>query len=277
MAVRCTAPLFSCVSAPRCASLTFFSPRSRKSLTAGRPGYRRFVSRTIALLFMVGLAAFSFAQGTLTTSDGLTLSLSSTGVVNSLKLGSTSYGSAMPSGFFYRELAATTSNAMLNGSFESGSGTPTNWTISGGTGGSWSIDTTTFSAGARSMKVSIPGTTILRSPDLTSSTVAILPNTPYNFTYSIRTSGLSYPLDVQLFEVDSLGNTFRRELYTTFTGTNGWTPFQMNFVSGANAAKAYCVAFIYHGYGTAWLDDVQLVDIFGGNQPINFSGSVTSS
>src|SRR5262249_8148341 len=202
------------------------------------------------------------AQGTLTTSDGLTLSLSSTGVVNSLKLGSTSYGSAMPSGFFYRELAATTSNALLNGSFESGSGTPTSWTISGGTGGSWSIDTTTFSAGARSMKVSIPGTTILRSPDLTSSTVAILPNTPYNFTYSIRTSGLSYPLDVQLFEVDSLGNTFRRELYTTFTRTNAWTPFQMNFIITANEPKKYYVALIYHRDGTAFTADFRRYDMF---------------
>jgi IPT/TIG domain-containing protein len=233
----------------------------------------------LALLgWLIGLASPVEGQGTLTTSDGLTLSLSSTGVVNTLKSGSTNYASAMPSGFFYRELAATTSNVILNGSFESGLGTPTSWSIAGGTGGTWSIDTTTFSAGLRSMKISIPGTTPKHSPDLISSNVAILPNTPYTFSYNVRTSGLSYALTIFLYEVDSAGKSIRRAL-SSQTGTAGWltAPLSLTFVSGANASHVYCDTFVYNGYGTAWLDDVQLVDVFGGNQPINFTGAVTSS
>jgi PKD repeat protein len=228
---------------------------------------------------MAGLASFSLAQGTLTTSDGMTLSLSSTGSISTLKAGSTNYASAIPSGFFVRELAATTSNLVPNGSFESGTSTPTSWSYTNNSIGTWSIDATTSSAGSRSMKLNIPGTTARTgSPNITSSNISVNPNTPYTFTYNVRTSGLSYPFTIFLYEVDSVGNSIRRAL-SSQTGTNGWlsNPLTVTFVSGANASYVYCVGFVYNGYGTAWLDDVQLVDVFGGNQPINFTGSVTST
>jgi hypothetical protein len=128
------------------------------------------------------------------------------------------------------------------------------------------------------MKVSIPGTTAKHSPDLISNNVSILPNTPYTFSFNVKTSGLSYGLTIFVYEVDALGGTVRHSVGGQ-TGTAGWlsTPLTLNFVSGANASHLYCDAFIYNGYGTAWLDDVKLVDVFGGNQPINFTGSVTSS
>jgi IPT/TIG domain len=276
MSIRCPASLF-CLSAPRYPSLTFCSTRFHQSGDAARPLVsRRLAAHAVAVMFIMGFASFSHGQGTLTTSDGMTLSLSSTGAVSTLKSGSTNYGSGLPSGFFVRELAATTSNLVSNGSFESGSSTPTSWTISGGTGGNWSFDSTTSTAGARSMKVAIAGSTALRSPDLKSNSISIHPNTPYSLFYSLKTSGLSYALAVQLFEVDSLGNLTKHELANP-TGTNPWTSYQLTFVSGADAASAYCIAFIYKGYGYAWLDDVQLTDVFGGNQPISFTGSVTSS
>jgi IPT/TIG domain-containing protein len=233
------------------------------------------VSLTIVL---AGSSGRALGQGSLTTSDGMTLGLTSAGSVSTLKFGSTNYAGSLASGFFYRELAPTTSNLVSNGSFESGSSTPTNWTISGGTGGTWSIDATTASAGTRSMKVYISGTTPKHSPDLVSSNIPILPDTPYTVSYNVKTSALSYGLTIFIYEVDALGNSVRHSLGSS-TGTAGWlsTPLSLSFVSGANASHVYCDAFIYNGYGTAWLDDVKLVDVFGGNLPINFTGTVTSS
>ena len=50
----------------------------------------------------------------------------------------------------------------------------------------------------------------------------------------------------------------------------------MRFTTGANAVTGYLKAEIYSGYGTVWLDDVQLSDVFGGEVPVAFGGSVTS-
>ena len=59
------------------------------------------------------------------------------------------------------------------------------------------------------------------------------------------------------------------------TGTTGWT-MKLKFTTGANAVKAYLKAQVYSGYGTAWVDDVQMSDVFGGRVPVAFGGTVTS-
>ncbi len=64
---------------------------------------------------------------------------------------------------------------------------------------------------------------------------------------------------------------------TSATGTTGWSTKSMKFTSGATAVKAYFgMLRSYNGYGTAWLDDVQMVDVFGGRVPVAFGGTVTS-
>jgi hypothetical protein len=60
------------------------------------------------------------------------------------------------------------------------------------------------------------------------------------------------------------------------TGTNNWTLERMSFTASAKAVQAYLEVDIYSGYGTAWLDDVQLSDVFGGRLPVAFGDSVTS-
>src|SRR5690242_9696752 len=75
-----------------------------------------------AMVSCISLLSFSpaFAQGTLTTNDGLKLSLSSTGSVSGLQLGATSYAStSLVSGFAYREAFPS-----LSGGFGSAKPTP---------------------------------------------------------------------------------------------------------------------------------------------------------
>ena len=226
-------------------------------------------------LLLLGLSHVLRAQGTLTTSDGVRLSLSSSGAVSSLQVGGVEHrSSALGSGFYYRELPATVPNTAPNGSFESGTSTPTSWSWAGGTGGTWTWDTT-GAVGSRSMKVSIPGTTAKRSPMLTSSTFAIAPNTQYTFSCQMKTSGLSTKAALYLVENKSTGGA-TQYLLTSGTGTTGWTALSKTYTSTPGAINGYFKAEIYSGYGTGWLDDVQLVDVFGTRKPAVLSGSVAS-
>jgi hypothetical protein len=233
------------------------------------------------VLVLAGVALLSPSirgQGTVTTSDGLSLSLSAGGSVSSLKLDGTNYStSSMPSGFYYRESDQTPPQMAVNGSFESGSGTPTGWTISGGSGGTWSIDTANHSDGARSMKLSIPGSTPLRSPDLfTTAQFPILPNTTYILSASMKTSGLSQHLALYFYQQDPSG-AWVRTVVTSPTGTNDWTTYTVVVNTQPNAVQGYLDAYVSSGYGTVWLDSVSLTEVFGGVSPAAFGGTVTSS
>jgi len=232
---------------------------------------------TGAFVGIVLWVSAAFGQGTLTTNDGLALSLSATGSVSSLKVSGIEYASAMASGFFYKEAAVGSANLATNGSFESGSGTPTGWSISGGTGGTWSIDTTTYSDGIRSMKLSIPGTTSLRSPDFyTTAKFPLLPNTPYTMSCAMKTSGLSSGLTLYLLQQDSSGVWSQIGL-SSVTGTSGWQTYSMTITTAPNIVQGYLKAYLSSGYGTVWIDNAQLIDVFGGSAPAAFGGTVTSS
>jgi IPT/TIG domain/S-layer homology domain len=233
-----------------------------------------------AVLGLIGLGSSRSAagQGTVTTSDGLSLSLSASGSVSSLKLSGTNYStSSMPSGFYYREADQTPPQMAVNGSFESGSGTPTGWTISGGSGGRWSIDTANHSAGTRSMKLSIPGSTGVRSPDFfTTAQFPILPNTTYILSASMKTSGLSQGLALYLLQQDSSGAWIQTGIPSA-TGTTGWQKYTVLVNTKPNATMGFIKAYVSSGYGTVWLDDVHLTEVFGGTSPAAFGGTVTSS
>jgi hypothetical protein len=125
------------------------------------------------------------------------------------------------------------------------------------------------------MKVSIAGSTAKRSPSLTSSTFSILPNAVYTLSCQTSTSALSYPLNVFLWERASNGTLTKRNVGSA-TGTTGWATKTLTFTSGPLAESAYFEIYIYNGYGTAWIDDLKLVDFFGGRVPTPFGGSVTN-
>jgi len=239
---------------------------------------RRWLTAALLGAASLCLPASVQAQGTVTTSDGLTLSLSSSGSVSALKLGSTNYAAgSIPSGFYFREPSLSPSNQAVNGSFETGSGTPTGWDTDGGTGGTWTIDTGNHSAGSRSMKINIQGSTPKRSPDFfTTAEFSVSPNTPYRLSCNIKTSSLNGYLFVYLMQQDSSGVWTQTGLQS-LTGTNDWRKHEMTVHTGPHTVSGYLKAYISSGYGSAWLDDVQLRNVFGGDMPVAFGGSVSSS
>lgn len=196
--------------------------------------------------------------------------------VASLQQNGVEYASSgVKSGFLYRELPATVPNLVPNGSFESGSTSPTSWSFVNNSAGTWAFDTTNKTAGTRSMKVTIPGTTAKRSPMLTSGTLSVLPSTTYTLSAQMKTSGLSYSLSLFVVVQASDGTSTQLGLSSP-TGTNGWALKSLKFTTQANAVSAFLKAEIYNGYGTGWLDDVQMSDAFGGRVPVAFGGSVAS-
>ncbi len=127
------------------------------------------------------------------------------------------------------------------------------------------------------MKLTISGSTPRRSPDLfTTANFPLSPNTPYKLSGSMKTSGLSSGLTLYLFEQDSSG-AWTKTGVPSLTGTNGWKAYAMTITTGPNTVQGYLKAYVYSGYGTVWLDDVKLSDVFGGDQPVAFGGTVTSS
>ena len=219
-------------------------------------------------------AASLFAQGTVGTNDGLALTLSAAGGVQSLQLGGVEYASsALSSGFAWRELPAAGTDVAPNGSFESGSVGPGSWSWSNNANGTWTWDGTVAADGARSLRVDVPAGMPRRSPLLSSDEVAIRPNTPYTMSCRIRTLDLSTHLDVYVVERDTAGQVIQRGV-TSASGTTDWQSRSLTFVAGPAAASAYFRVEIFSGTGTAWLDDVALVDVYAGRSPALFGGTV---
>jgi Carbohydrate binding domain len=225
----------------------------------------------LAVLFGAHLAA---AQGTLATDDGLSMSLSATGGIASLKLAGVEHASvALPSGFAYRELPMEPLAAASNDSFEAGSAGPDGWSWTNNGNGTWTWDTSVAATGSRSMRVDVPGSTDKRSPILTSAAIPIRPNTPYTFSCAVRTWNVSTALNVFLVERDAAGGSIQRGV-TSDSGTNDWETRRLTFVSSATAVSASFKVEIYSGHGTAWIDDAKILDLFAGRSPAPFGGSV---
>ncbi|MGE5277053.1 MAG: hypothetical protein ACM3SU_08670 [Acidobacteriota bacterium] len=222
-------------------------------------------------------AAAALGQGAIETDEGLELSLSAAGSVQSLKLNGVEYASpALMSGFAYRELPADPTDIAPNGSFESGSGSPDSWSWTNNGNGTWSWDSNVSAAGSKSLRVDVPGSMPKRSPVLTSNSFPIRPNTPYTFSCRTRTSGVSGSLKLYVVERDSAGRLVQRGVASA-SGTNDWETLSLTFTSSPIAAGASFKAEIYSGYGTAWLDAVEMLDVFGGRTPAPLAGTVAAN
>ncbi len=208
------------------------------------------------------------------TQDGLSLSLGAGGAVESLKVEGVEYASAaLPSGFTYRELPATATDIAPNGSFEDGSGKPISWGWSDDNAGFWSWDDRLAIAGSRSLRLDVPGSTPRRSPTLTSVAFPIRAGTPYTFSCQFRTEGLSSHLDLYVVERYADGSGVQRGVVSS-SGTTDWQGRALTFTSSPSAVSASFRVDISNGYGTAWIDDVRMLDLFAGRSAIAFPGAV---
>ncbi len=245
-----------------------------REMTISRPCRSLTAAGAIALAALLAGASEAQAQGSVSTDDGLSVSLSASGAVTRLLVDGVDHASArLPSGFTFRELPAEAADVVPNGSFESGSGSPAAWSWTDDAAGTWVWNSGVSSQGNRSMRVNVPGPSAKRSPPLISADFPIRPNTPYRFSCRMRTEGLSSALNFFVFERDATGVLVRRQV-SSGSGTNDWATRELTFTSGPTAVSGYFRGEIFSGSGTAWLDQVEMLDLFAGRTPSSFGGQI---
>jgi hypothetical protein len=246
-------------------------------MTISRPCRSSDAACVVALAALLGVSSHAEAQGSVSTDDGLSMFLSASGAVAGLTLDGVDHAAApLPSGFLFRELPSAPSDVAPNGSFEAGPGSPSSWSWTNNSSGTWKWDTAQHSQGGRSMRVDVPGSVDRRSPILLSDAIPIRPNTPYRFACRMRTEALSTKFTLYLVEKDAAGNLIQRGLNSD-SGTNDWSTHQLTFTTGPAAVSAFVKVEIFSGHGTAWVDEVQILDVFGGRDPAPFGATTVSS
>jgi hypothetical protein len=157
--------------------------------------------------------------------------------------------------------------AIVSSSFETGSGTPAGWTLGSGSTGTWSWDSTNASDGTRSIKLVIPGTTSVGSANAVSSRFPLQGGQNYVLTAMMKSSGAggSTPQILFLVELDASGNILKTSTGASIQhatkgdfGTIPWSQKTLAFTTDARCAQAYLYANVYRGYGTSWVDTIQV-------------------
>jgi len=216
---------------------------------------------------------------TITTGDGLALTLAADGAATSLRLSGSDELLNAPGGFHLREVTTATVNLAPNPGFELGTTTPLSWTL----GTHWTWDASEVHSGSRSIKIVVPPPTDTVSTIARSLNFPLTPDTIYDFSAWARTEGVggTYPPAIRLVELDAVGNVLRDEQgywvqhnLSTARGTSDWQHLQVTFSTQSDCRQGYIYANIWYGYGTAWFDDVALANFLGDSPEIMLLGTV---
>jgi hypothetical protein len=144
-----------------------------------------------------------------------------------------------------------------------------NWTL----GSNCSIDTTANS-GDYAGKIDIPGTSDVVSGTITSERISAVPLTTYNFSAWGKTMncGGTYSPCVRTAEYGSNGICVKITNLDYGFGTTDWTRKTRTFTTTTDTAYIRVYADIWHGYGTFWLDDVELQESGSGDNLVENHG-----
>ncbi len=125
---------------------------------------------------------------------------------------------------------------------------------------SW--DSTVFHSGLHSARIEVWGNESRTSGRWISEKIVVKPNSTYIFSAWGKTEGVggnSPPL-VRLVELNASGKTINQTSILFSKGGNDWTRKQAIFTTRANTSRVYVYAIISKGFGTFWLDDVELYE-----------------
>lgn len=132
-------------------------------------------------------------------------------------------------------------------------------------------------SGARSIKISIPGATDSRSGYPKSDLMEAQPLSYYILSAWLKAEGAggkNAPA-VRVVELDSNRKWITQTNLAFDNGTYDWTEKKLTFRTGINTSYLYVYASIWEGYGTFWLDDVELSPFFG--PTIYLNGALTQN
>ncbi len=150
-------------------------------------------------------------------------------------------------------------NQVVNPSFESGGTLPFNWSFvsSNGTTPIWD---NVFHNGSKAVKISIPGTKDVISGYPKSDLIRAKAGTNYTLSAWVKTQGTggTNAPAVRVVEIDANKKLLRQSNISFSKGTFNWTQKQINFQTLPNTTFFYIYANIRKGYGTFWVDDIEL-------------------
>lgn len=154
----------------------------------------------------------------------------------------------------------SSSNLIANPGFENGVTVPLNWTFET-INGNTPIWDDISNNGSKAIKISIPGKTDVISGFPKSDLVNAEPAQYYTFSAWGKTEGAggtNMPA-VRIVELDAMKNWLGETNIPPFErGTNDWTQKNVEFKTLSNTAYLYVYANIWNGYGTFWVDDLEL-------------------
>ena len=150
-------------------------------------------------------------------------------------------------------------NLVLDPGFENGLTTPQYWETNERNGNIPLWDTASHS-GSRSMKIEIPGEINKDSGIVYSNHIKAEPMTDYVFSAWGKTKGVlgaGTPV-VRVIQADADNTWLSATILDFGEGTNNWTKKSINFRTGPDTSIFYITSFIKNGFGTFWVDDVEL-------------------
>ncbi|MDW7725602.1 MAG: carbohydrate binding domain-containing protein [Candidatus Methanoperedens sp.] len=153
--------------------------------------------------------------------------------------------------------ASADTNLVANPGFESGSTRPDNWKFATSNGNTPVWDKISYS-GAKSIKISIPGTTQSNSGYPLSDKIIVQPLQTYTLSALVKSEGVKGGPTVRVVQYDSSWKSLSRSNLEFDRGTNDWTQKQIDFQTLSNTAHVLVYASIWSGYGTFWVDDMEL-------------------
>lgn len=213
----------------------------------------------------------------ISSGDGLKLKLGINGTIDLISINNTYLPMLKAqSGFSFREVLTNASNLIPNPGFENVAGAPINWNLTTSNGNTPVWDTISRT-GANSIKVSIPGTTDSRSGYPQSAPITAEPLSYYTLSAWLKAEGAggTNAPAVRVVELDSDKQWLTQTSLDFDKGTYDWTQNKITFTTGINTSYIYVYANIWDGYGTFWLDDVELSSFFGPS--IFLNGTLTQN
>jgi len=164
--------------------------------------------------------------------------------------------------FFYISISSAATldtNLVANPSFENGITVPFNWDFVNNDGYvKWD---SISNSGEKSIKIGIYGRTNEISGYPQSDLIIAEPLASYTFSAwgkTRRVGGTNAPA-VRLVELDTNKNLIRQTNLGFSKGTNDWAQKSVDVKTDSNTAYFYVYANIWNGYGTFWVDDVELI------------------
>ena len=123
-----------------------------------------------------------------------------------------------------------------------------------------STDNVTYYNPPNSIKFSVPGTVNGHSGVLSSITFSSEQNKMYTLSGRVKAEnifGTESPV-LRFVESDINDNWLRATQITFEKGTYDWTLKSINVTTGSSTANVYITSYLQNGYGTYWLDDVNI-------------------